>query len=354
MLTDELFDVLAFPFRVQDRASGRLLLASAQTLFDVPIYSKKHDSFWPTLKSEGWTRCPDGYGVFCCTLPSSPHIMLVIHGLKINGYSTAQGKSSGLSIKISSEQLEGYVRQFVSSIAKANTHFGTMLSESVHEIRGINTALYHSAYELSSSYDIAGKDAKLAKNITSLSELISERMNLIDFLASGEQRLDSFPLENIAVFKKFDKVVRCFMAFAARREIALRLSGSSHGTVRGNSLFELIPLLLLDNAVKYSPNNNDINVAFEEHADRISCSVSSVGPVVKPEERERIFEQSFRGEYAKKAGKLGSGIGLFFLKELVSLSGGSVAFAQDEHDLLLDRTVPHRRTRFSVEFPRSA
>src|SRR5262245_7290636 len=79
---------------------------------------------------------------------------------------------------------------------------------------------------------------------------------------------------------------------------------------------------LLDNAVKYSPTGEAVEVeAFAENG-RISIEVRDSGPGVAPEHQSLIFEKFGRvtGENAKP----GTGLGLFIARSIAQAHGGSL------------------------------
>lgn len=350
MLTYELFSGLSFPYRIQTKSNGVLISESLETLFDAPTYPISQKDFWSSINEAGWCRCPSGYAVYACSLSPNSDELLIIHGLKINGISTAQGRSGELTIRLDRKKLEDYVKNFLIAMENANSRFNSMLAESIHEVRTVNSALYNAAYELQNRLTGQGNDGALSKNITSLSELISQRMELMDFFAAHQQQ-SAVQLEIVPVFRKFDKLYKCFKALAKSRNIDLQIDGASHRSVKATCHFELIPLLLLDNAVKYSPDNKKISISIIEIGSEIKCQVSSIGPLVKDDERERIFMQGERGEFAKKTGSSGSGIGLYFLKTLVNSAGGEIYFSQGGDISLNIKGVPYRETEFSLIFP---
>ena len=350
MLSYELFSGFAFPFRVQRANDGLLIKAENGALFRQPQYRDDQEKFWTTI-TPGWQRCPAGFAVYVVKVHPDSTDLLIIHGLKINGISTTRGRSDEISINLDKERFKEYVDNFLSAVDSANIRLSTILAESIHEIRSVNSALYNAGYELQNRLTGQGIEAALSKNITALSEVLSLRMELIDFLAAYSTK-SSFEVEEIPVFKKFDKLCKCFRALAKTRNVDIQVVGSSLGVVLAARSFELIPLLVLDNALKYSPDNQSINVAFSESQSDISCTVTSIGPMIKDEEKDRIFQLGERGEFARKSGSSGSGIGLFFLRSLINTAGGTIFLHQDDKMKLNVKGIPHRNTECRLVFPK--
>lgn len=77
--------------------------------------------------------------------------------------------------------------------------------------------------------------------------------------------------------------------------------------------FKIIPLTLLQNAIKYR-KRHDIDIVFDERGDDLDFSVISYGDLLLPNEIERLFDRGFRTQAAKKMNVEGSGLGLYALK----------------------------------------
>jgi signal transduction histidine kinase len=87
--------------------------------------------------------------------------------------------------------------------------------------------------------------------------------------------------------------------------------------------FEQVVTNLLDNAVKYSPDGQPIDVALSQPAPDVArLSVRDRGIGVPAEYREHIFEPFFRAPSVGDA--KGLGLGLYITKQTVELHGGQI------------------------------
>ncbi|MEA3179359.1 MAG: hypothetical protein QOI59_2882 [Gammaproteobacteria bacterium] len=88
-----------------------------------------------------------------------------------------------------------------------------------------------------------------------------------------------------------------------------------------------ILLILVDNAIKYSPANSAVRVQariFEADPSLLLLEVSDSGCGVSPHLTERIFERLYQADDPATAGRKGLGLGLHICKELVTRQGGRV------------------------------
>jgi PAS domain S-box-containing protein len=84
--------------------------------------------------------------------------------------------------------------------------------------------------------------------------------------------------------------------------------------------------ILLDNAVKYSPEGGTVTVAAKQNGDSVELLVSDEGPGIPRVEHERIFRKFYRGpeRAGAGAGEGGTGLGLYIARGLVAAMGGRI------------------------------
>ena len=87
---------------------------------------------------------------------------------------------------------------------------------------------------------------------------------------------------------------------------------------------------LIDNAVKYSPEDPKVRITLEQTADgsRFALKVSDRGPGISPNELKRVFRRFYR-IHGMSVRTKGSGLGLFIVRSVARRHGGK-AFAESE------------------------
>ena len=119
------------------------------------------------------------------------------------------------------------------------------------------------------------------------------------------------------------KMVRLFEELAGRKRCRVRMVGSSYATPLCYDSFETIPLVLIDNAVKYSSAGKDIVVTVQDHHTHVLLEVESHGPVVPEGMRNAIFQQGTRGPDSSRLVSRGSGLGLHIASIVARAQWGS-------------------------------
>ena len=82
--------------------------------------------------------------------------------------------------------------------------------------------------------------------------------------------------------------------------------------------------ILVENALRYSPQGGKVTVGARRNADRVEVRVVDEGMGIPASEREWIFRKFYRAETAARDGAAGTGLGLFIAKELVNAMGGRI------------------------------
>lgn len=116
----------------------------------------------------------------------------------------------------------------------------------------------------------------------------------------------------------FDELLReCVKAAAllgSRRGVAIEMEQAEEAPCHGDeSLIRQLAMILLDNAVKYTPEGGRVHVALKRHATEYQLTVSDTGPGIPAEAQPRVFERFFRVDKARSrasAAQGGSGAGL--------------------------------------------
>jgi signal transduction histidine kinase len=98
---------------------------------------------------------------------------------------------------------------------------------------------------------------------------------------------------------------------------------------------------LLDNAVKYSPDEKQVQVAVSSNNGNVEVVVRDRGTGIAREDLKRVFGKFYRGVNAKKQGTKGTGIGLAMVKEIVEAHGGTVRV----------RSEPGQGSEFTMVLP---
>lgn len=156
-------------------------------------------------------------------------------------------------------------------------------------------------------------------------KLVNSQLGLIDVMINpssitqGEKR-------NFNMFKMFDRMKNLFKYKADKKDVTIRIEdfGKMIPNTRAYESFDFIPIILLDNAIKYSNSGATIMIYIEKINSSIMVKVVSSGPVIPLEERSKVFEKYFRGK--NSVDKPGIGMGLWIAKQVLIRHGGDISY----------------------------
>jgi heavy metal sensor kinase len=114
-------------------------------------------------------------------------------------------------------------------------------------------------------------------------------------------------------------------ASAIRPDISIRLGHEAQVIVPGDrDLLKQLVLNLVDNAIKFSPENGDVTVSLYEKDGSVELVVGDRGPGIAPEQLEQIFERFYRVSGAQSRTVGGAGIGLAISRWIAQAHGGDI------------------------------
>lgn len=295
----------------------------------------------------GWHRCPLGYQ-FLVALDSLGR-RIVVPGILTPDDGFKRRKFPDL-VKFTKAQVEEYLAPHLSRVEDVRDERDGLSRALTHDLRAISTEIYHQALV---SQDLAAQSRSWAivqalRSVLAAQQMMSVRLDIIDY-ESGQAL--SKPREPVAVFKKVDKVFRCFGTAFESKSIKSSFEGASFATSLGPQVLEIVPFVIIENAIKYSPYNGYIDVNVVENLDSVQVDVTSLGPCIAGNEKMRIFDKGFRGGAAKRLQSTGSGIGLYAAYTLVVEHFSGVLDVSQSADRTYIDGVNYYQTRFSMRLP---
>jgi signal transduction histidine kinase len=117
--------------------------------------------------------------------------------------------------------------------------------------------------------------------------------------------------------------------------------------------FEQVITNLVDNAIKFSPEETIVKVALERKAGGIvRLSITDFGIGVPPDQREAVFDRFHQAPGVRHLS--GMGLGLYISREIIELHGGSIRIEEPEHPgsrfvVTLTKARRQRRARITAD-----
>jgi two-component system sensor histidine kinase KdpD len=189
---------------------------------------------------------------------------------------------------------------------------------------------------------LRGADEELVKLIESetanLSQLSTNLLKTARLDPAAAKSLEICNLRDIV-----DQVLSDLSSAIGGRPVSVDLPELSARLQCNRELLVMGLTQLIDNAAKYSTPGSTITVRAQTDENGTVIKVHNLGPVISPEDRERIFERFYRGRGAHHLAA-GTGIGLSVTKRAAEAHGGR-AWVESNN---------HHGTTFYVSIPSNA
>ena len=205
------------------------------------------------------------------------------------------------------------------------------LSYVSHELRSPLTALYQFITILLDG--LAGEVSPEQRQYLEISlNKIKELQNLVGDLRDASRSQTgklSLELKQVSLPKLIDETIKSYQMRASEKGISLdsKIQDNLPTVYVDPERVVQIVSNLIDNAIKFTPENGTITVeakTIREDPDFVRVSVADTGCGIAPEEHEKIFEYQYQVKGISKGTSAGLGLGLYICKELTLRHGGRI------------------------------
>lgn len=125
----------------------------------------------------------------------------------------------------------------------------------------------------------------------------------------------------------------------AKREIEPVLDFDEYYICANEEMLKQVWINLIDNAIKFSYEGEQIEIGIKEITDGVSVWVKDKGADIKEEEKKKIFNRFYRSEVSK--GIEGTGVGLAIVKKIVDLHKGSITVNSEDGITCFEVNLPN-------------
>lgn len=212
--------------------------------------------------------------------------------------------------------------RIVAPIAESYEKQKRFISDAGHEIKTPLTIINANVdlLELESESEELYEIRRQTKRLTGL----TNDLVMLSKMEEAEHTLQKieFPLSDLV-----NETAASFRAPAAARGISLEVNAEQGLTACGApDLIRRLVSVLLDNAVKYSPEGGRIELGLAAHRRSAVITVANDSETaVNEAELDHIFDRFYRADASRNSSTGGHGIGLSIAKAIVEAHGGSIS-----------------------------
>ena len=168
-----------------------------------------------------------------------------------------------------------------------------------------------------------------AKESVAMLQSESERLsrlteNLMTLARSDEDFLPVYTAQ-VDMTAMCKKVAAQMMLLAAEKRLQLKQEIQDNLIMQGDEMaLSRLLIILLDNAMKYSPEQTQITLRAAKMKTHLVLEVRDEGCGISDEDKQKIFDRFFRVDKARSRSQGGLGLGLSLALAIVRQHGGSI------------------------------
>lgn len=148
-------------------------------------------------------------------------------------------------------------------------------------------------------------------------------------------------LSDITRFNVSEQIRNCFLLLEKnweKRDIDFNVDFEEYYIEGNEKLLKHVWLNLIDNAIKFTPEQGFIDVSIEEKDDCLKISILNTGSEIPLEAQDKIFNKFYQVDQSHSVE--GNGIGLSLVKKITELHQGSVELESTNNKTTFIITLP--------------
>lgn len=178
--------------------------------------------------------------------------------------------------------------------------------------------------------------------------VVEEELDRLASMATNVLNLTKIENESIltgvTTFDVSEQIRTCILLLEKKwekKKLEFSMDFPEYFVSANEDLLKEVWINLLDNAIKFSPDNGVIGVDITKNDGFITVSITNNGERIKEEDLDKIFNK-FYSKTTASSGE-GNGIGLAIVKHIVDLHGGSATVKSDALATTFTVSLPEER-----------
>ncbi len=203
------------------------------------------------------------------------------------------------------------------------------VSDASHELKTPLTVILANSDLLLSSDTVADSDRKWLQSTKEEAERMKELTERLLFLARSDENAIKPCLEKTNISDLIESCELSFepIAFEKGVSVETHIEQDMYAVTDQKLVMQLLHILI-DNAVKYSPKGQAVDISLTADRSLLHLSVKNGGEPLSAEDLEHIFDRFYRSDKARSGG--GHGLGLSIAKSLSDLLGCGISAKSSE------------------------
>ena len=180
------------------------------------------------------------------------------------------------------------------------------------------------------------QDPEKTKEYLNISSAELQRLSLLVDkvlkLSMFENKAITLNKENFDIKVLMEEVINSMQLQALNQQAIIELNADGNYFLVHADKLHITSVLfnLIDNALKYSPQNAVIKIFLQRQEDKIMISVKDKGIGIAPEYQHKIFDKFFREPTGGHHNVKGYGLGLSYVSEIIKKHNGTITVQSEK------------------------
>ena len=187
-----------------------------------------------------------------------------------------------------------------------------------------------------------GSEKKWLEYIKTESERMTKLTNDLLYLARLDHSEGNVIMSKVSFSDAAENVILLMEAVAFEKDVNLAYDIQPDLYVKGSmEQLKQVVMILLDNAIKYTPKKGDIKISLKQENNDAVLTVHNTGDGISEGAQKQIFERFYREDKSRARESGGYGLGLAIAKAVITECKGSIKVSSKKNEY----------TEFTVRIP---
>jgi signal transduction histidine kinase len=222
------------------------------------------------------------------------------------------------------------------------------VTQNIHELRNLNSKVSSNIDALLNIREEDEWDEKFdkadenVKKIFVASRLIKFILDNIKFyIPDYIQGIELDITRSFRIHRSASKIVKIYRNDFKKKKSEIELLGNTNRVLFGDrEYFEIILMLLIENALKYSNDSASLapQVELEDIGKSTRLTIKSYGLIIPKDDQGKLFSKGFRSAVHRGINE-GTGMGLHNASELVRLFNGRLNYTSEKVNVIQEQDI---------------
>jgi two-component system sensor histidine kinase CiaH len=219
-----------------------------------------------------------------------------------------------------------FARRTLDPIEKSHNSQKSFTADASHELRTpisvmkseIEVALRDKKLTLSEAKEVLNSNLEEVNRLTTMIEAL---LNL-----SRLEAEDVISINKLSIKNSVESSVKNFSKLAKDKKIIINTDLKDLNAKSNEDYIVQVFSILIDNAIKYSPENSTINVSSALENNKLVIRFIDEGKGISDKEKDKIFNRFYRGDSSRSKSNVdGLGLGLSLAKQILSKMNSEIS-----------------------------